>query len=829
MKFLKNLATAFFLLALALGSTKSWCQDSAITVDLSHPGPKISPTLYGIFFEEINHAGEGGLYAELIRNRSFGEQTEGWSLHTAGSAHATMALDTANPLNDANKTSLRIDILRAARKSPVSLQNDGFWGISVKAGEKYNLSFFARSTGATSPFEVRLQGPDGKIYASDTITGIGPDWKRFTTTFQSSGTEPKAHLSLVATHPDSVWLQTVSLFPADTFKGRPNGMRADIASMLADLHPAFLRFPGGCYVEGGNYLRNAFRWKDTVSDIAARPGHLNDMWSYWSSDGLGYHEFLQLAEDLGAEPLFDVNVGMSHKEVEPMDHMDMWVQDALDAIEYANGPVTSKWGALRAKNGHPAPFNLKYMEIGNENAGPNYEARYPLFYKEIKEKYPYMILIANTLVKSSPMDIVDNHIYATPEQLRDAANTYDTWDRTSKPKVFVGEYANNNGVGFGSLKGALSEASYMMGFERNADVVVMASYAPLLYNVNNHKWPVNLIGYDSAHVFGSPSYWVQSLFASNRGDVVLPLNLYTAKETINTADRGGITIGTRNSQAEFKDIKVSHGSEVLYASNFAKGASEWHTYNGDWQTVDGVLKQTSSDWFNIASVGSQDWRDYSLSLKFRKTGGEGEIDVSFHSAPNQIFGGDMRLVLGGFRGALASMFLRTEDGKRSMQRSPGTLQVGQWYDVRIDVAGAHAQIFIDGKPVIDVPNYYRPVTLSDLDATASLVQSSGDLILKVVNFTEQPQTAKIQLDGVAGVLPEGSETILTSSSVDDGNSIEQPLKVAPVTHSVSGLAPQFSRTFAPRSLTILRLKTSNAGSPNSVAASQAQLPQPSGN
>ena len=824
MKFLKNLAAAFFLLTIALGSTKGWCQGSAITVDLSHPGAKISPTLYGIFFEEINHAGEGGLYAELIRNRSFGEQTEGWTLKSSGSAHATMTLDTANPLNDANKTSLRVDIAHATKNSPVALQNEGFWGIAVKTGEKYNLSFYARATGfapaseSTGPtLQVRLEGPNGKIYASQAITGIGPEWKRFTASFQSTGTEPKAHLALVASHPGVLWFQTVSLFPTNTWKGRPNGMRADIASMLVDLHPAFLRFPGGCYVEGGNYLRNAFRWKTTVTDIADRPGHLNDMWSYWSSDGLGYHEFLQLSEDLGAEPLFDVNVGMSHKEVEPMDHMDMWVQDALDAIEYANGPVTSKWGALRAKNGHPAPFNLKYMEIGNENAGPNYEARYPLFYKAIKEKYPYMILIANTLVKS-PMDIVDNHIYATPEQLRDAANTYDTWDRVSKPKVFEGEYANNNGVGFGSLKGALSEASYMMGFERNADVVVMASYAPLLYNVNNHKWPVNLIGYDSAHAFGSPSYWVQSLFARNRGDVVLPLNLHTEKEAINTADRGGITIGTRNSQAEFKDIKVSNGSQLLYSSNFAKGASEWHTYNGDWQTEDGVYKQTSSDWFNIASVGSQDWRDYSLSLKFRKTGGEGEIDVSFHSAPNQIFGGDMRLVLGGFRGALASMFLRTEDGKRSMQRAPGTLQVGQWYDVRIDVAGAHAQIFIDGKPVIDVPNYYRPVTLSNLDATASLVQSSGEVILKVVNFTEQPQTAKIQLDGVAGILPEGSETVLTSASVDDGNSIELPLKVAPVTHSVSGLAPRFSRTFAPRSLTILRLKTAQAGTANSTEA-----------
>jgi hypothetical protein len=199
-----------------------------------------------------------------------------------------MALDTANPLNDANKASLRLDIARAAKNAPVALVNEGFWGIAVKAGEKYNLSFFARATASTGPLQVRLEGPDGKIYARQTIAGIGPEWTRFTASFQSTGTEPKAHLALVASRPGTLWLQTVSLFPANTFKGRTNGMRSDIASMLAGLHPAFLRFPGGCYVEGGNYLRNAFRWKDTVSGIADRPGHLNDMWSYWSSDGLGY-------------------------------------------------------------------------------------------------------------------------------------------------------------------------------------------------------------------------------------------------------------------------------------------------------------------------------------------------------------------------------------------------------------------------------------------------------------------------------------------------------------------------------------------------------------
>jgi len=813
----RNVSVVFCLLALALGSSTGWCQPSGITVDVSHPGAKISPLLYGIFFEEINHAGDGGLYAELIRNRSFAEKTtEGWSLETTGAASASMALDTSKPLNDANKTALRVEISRADRDGTAAVINEGYWGIALEKGERYELSFYARATGLNGTLEARLQGPDGKVYGAQTISGIGSEWKRYAASFESSGTEPKARLALVASAPGTIWLDTVSLFPAKTWKGRPNGMRPNLAQMLADLKPGFMRFPGGCYVEGGDYLRNAFRWKTTVTDIADRPGHLNDTWGYYSTDGLGFHEYLQLAEDLGAEPLFTVNVGMAHRESEPMERMNMWVQDALDAIEYANGPVTTKWGALRAQNGHPAPFNLKYIEIGNENGGPNYEARYPLFYKAIKDKYPNITLIANTLVKS-PMDIVDNHIYSSPEQMRDATSTYDSWDRAGKPKVFVGEYANNNGVGTGNLKGALSEAAYMIGFERNADVVLMASYAPLFYNVDDHRWPVNLIGYDSAHVFGTPSYWVQWLFAHNRGDVVLPINLQVEKDKIAVAaDRGGISLGTMNSQAEFKDVKVSSGAQVLYFSNFSTGASEWRTYNGTWATQDGVYKQTAPDWLARASVGSDDWQDYSLTVKARKTAGDGPVSISVRTGLRPGRGGVVMLNLGGTAGTLASFDRWALGEMKSMGSVPGTLELNRWYDIRIDVTGPHAQVFIDGKPAIDVPNFYREMTLSHLEATASLVQTSGEVIIKVVNFTEQPQTTSIKPDGASGIESEGTETVLTSASLEDENSIEQPRKVAPVTNNVSGLGPQFTRTFAPRSLTVLRLKTVKT----SVAARQ---------
>jgi alpha-L-arabinofuranosidase len=623
-------------------------------------------------------------------------------------------------------------------------------------------------------------------------------------TIESTGSDPNARLALAVSSTGTLWFDVVSLFPANTWKNRPNGMRADVAEMLAQLKPGFLRFPGGCYVEGGNFLRNAFRWKSTIGDISERPGHLNDMWSYYSSDGLGYHEYLQLAEDLGAEPLYTVNVGMAHRETEPMSRMNPWLQDALDAIEYANGPVTSKWGAVRAKNGHPVPFNLKYVEIGNENGGPDYEARYPLFYNAIKAKYPDMILIANTLVKS-PMDIVDNHIYSSPDQMREVANTYDAWDRTGKPKVFVGEYANNSGVGYGNLSGALSEAAYMIGFEHNADVVRMASYAPLFYNTNDPKWQVNLIGYDGTRVYGSPSYWVQWMFANNRGDVVLPLKLETAtKEKVIPVDHGGIALETRNGGAEFKDVKITSGSKLLYQSDFTKDSAGWNTFSGSWAIEDGTYKQSSTDWMTVSSIGSDDWRDYTVSLKLRKPAGEGSVAVAIRTSKRIGFGGAVTLTFGGRN--LASLGYWNLTGTKSLGSVSGTFEAERWYDVKIDVAGSRAQVWIDGQKAIDAPDFYHEFTLSPMEASASLDEKTGELILKVVNFSNQQQSTTIHLDGVAAVSSNGSETVLSSTDVTDENSLDQPRKVAPSTHTASGFAPEFTRAFAPNSLTILRTK-----------------------
>jgi alpha-L-arabinofuranosidase len=808
-----NSKPKLFLLALAGCGVLSG-QSATLTVDASRPGMPISPMLYGIFFEEINHAGDGGLYAEMVQNRTFEERTTaGWSLRTTGSAQGRMSLDTERPLNPANKTSLRVDAVAAGEDGGlVAVVNEGWWGMGIKKGEAYKLSFFARGSPAfRGDLEARLESAAGKVHAAQRISGLTPDWKRFALTLTSDAADPSARLSIVTSSPGTFWLDVVSLFPSDTWKNRFNGTRPDLAELLSDLKPAFLRFPGGCFVEGGNYLRDAFRWKTALGDIAERPGHENARWGYWSTDGLGLHEYLQFAEDLGAEPLYVPNVGVAHREAEPMDRMGDWVQEALDAIEYANGPVTSKWGGIRAKNGHPAPFNLKYVEIGNDIRNQNYIDRYPVFYKAIKARYPELHLIAATKVDDTPVEIIDHHLYCSPEKMRAAANRYDTYDR-KEPKVFEGEWATDRDVGKGNLKGALAEAAYMLGFERNADVVVMSSYAPLLYNVEDRTWPVNLIGFDSARAYGTPSYWMQWLFARNRGDVTLPTRVDSQTEKIGAAiERGGIGVGTHGSQAEFRDIRVTQGDRTLFSSDFSGNSPEWRTFQGDWQRRNGsyaqVSRNTERDMTGtvvdfLAYAGDPNWTDYTVSLRARRIAATGDFVVMFRAKDNRNSWFALHV---GSSGAYIERNYE-QIATRLPGSSPLAIETGRWYQVRIDVQGPRIQSFLDGKPLVSVDNGYSPIELPTMVAGATRLENSGEILLKVVNFLDKAQRAAVRLDGVSSVAPEGTETVLSSASQEDENSLDQPKRVAPVSRHVAGLSRQFDYTFAANSVTFLRIR-----------------------
>ena len=541
----------------------------SIDIDAAAPGTPVSPTLYGAFFEEINRAGDGGLYAEMLQNRSFEDAPEpvAWTLLKPANADAAWAVDASHPLNPNNPHSLRLDI-RSTGGGRVGIANSGFkgtpltekeatdkavadWlpkfaeaaakstdGLHLRAGAEYRLTFYARAApGWNGPLTATLERPDGPVLATAPVAGPGAEWGKFAVILKPLADETNARLVLGARSAGTLWLDMVSLFPQVTFKGRENGLRPDLAGMMAGLHPAFLRFPGGSFVEG-LMLADAYRWKRTLGDLAARPG-FQGIWGYRSTDGLGFHEYLQLCEDLGAAPLYVANCGMSEKEFATPEQMRSWVQDAVDAVEYANGPVTSQWGALRAKAGHPAPFHLRYVEIGNENGmdyfwgGGNkaqYRERYLPIYQALKAKYPEILTIANCRI-DAPTEILDEHYYNDAAWFQSHATLYDHYDRKG-PKIYVGEYAVTKSCGNGNLKAALGEAAFMTGLERNADVVAMSCYAPLFANPAWKRWNPDAVFFNAAQVYGTPSYHVQAMFAANRADVSLPLKLKGPADTL---------------------------------------------------------------------------------------------------------------------------------------------------------------------------------------------------------------------------------------------------------------------------------------------------------
>jgi len=612
-------------------------KEAMITVEVNKPGHKISPMLFGIFFEDINLSADGGIYPEFVRNRSFedADTLENWKFVSAdGKSSASVskadvyARPPVPPLNAFNRKSVCVKANGAFK-----LVNDGYWGMNIAQGGSYSFRLAARAIeGFNAPLTVRILSSKGEELASSDIRGFDAGWKYYSVKLMASGSDPKAHLEISSEGNGTLYLDMVSLMPDQTWMN--HGLRVDLAEALDSLHPKFLRFPGGCWVEGDDFA-HMNHWKNTIGNTDTRTPLWN-IWGYNATNRLGYHEYLQLAEDLGAEPVFCINAGISHREVIPLDRMGQWVQDALDAIEYANGPENSVWGSLRAKNGHPKPFNLKYIEIGNENGQAPYAERWLLFTKAIQSKYPDIQLIANEWAGSHPQEpmpeIVDEHYYNNPEWFIWNANKYDSYDRKG-PKIFVGEYAVTENTGKGNLRGAIGEAAWMTGMERNSDVVMMGSYAPLFCNANHKAWPVNLINFDSYRWYGLPSYYVQQMFANNQGTVSLPVKLEGARAIKAPYSSGRIGLGTWNNAAEFKDVKVvSPDGKILFESDFSKNIDNWTKIGrGEWSVQDGVLRQSAIAPNVTAFVGDTSWTDYTITLKARKLSGENGFQIYFHN------------------------------------------------------------------------------------------------------------------------------------------------------------------------------------------------------
>ena len=525
-----------------------------LTVQADKPGPHISPTMWGVFFEDINFGADGGLYAELVKNRSFEfpDPLMGWIKLCPSLAKGELSIQTEAPLNARNPHYLRI---QSEGTAPFGISNEGFRGIGLRSDETYDFSAQIRAPYGAPRLLIQLVGEDGAVLAQAKLEDFAPStWKKYTTTLTPNAQESKARLNVILENKGAVDLDMISLFPRHTWKDRPGGLRADMVQLLADLRPGFIRFPGGCIVEGSQ-LDRRYQWKNTIGPIEERELIVN-RWNYefihrptpdyFQSFGLGFFEFFQLCEDIGSEPLPILNCGMACQfnsgELCPLEQLEPFIQDALDLVEFANGPADSPWGAKRAAMGHPEPFHLKMMGVGNEQWGPQYIERYARFAKALKAKYPEIMLISASgpspdddrfkflwsKLRELQADIVDEHCYANPSWFFANTHRYDHYDRNG-PKVFMGEYAAQS-VGVVSVKNrntlecALAEAAYMTGLERNADVVRMASYAPLFANAQAWQWTPDMIWVNSLQSFGTPSYYAQMLFSRNRGTVVLPVS-----------------------------------------------------------------------------------------------------------------------------------------------------------------------------------------------------------------------------------------------------------------------------------------------------------------
>lgn len=666
-------AVLSFVCALSLLAAQSALAQT-ITVQADRPGADIPATLFGLFFEDINFGADGGLYPERVKNRSFEfpEPLMGWKQLNPGDSKGVLQIydhgsvrdrnrdrgrgrDTGAGTDEANSHYLRIKV--SAPGKGFGLSNEGFRGVGVERGKEYAFSVTARNVEGRPTLRVSVEGADGKPLGETTVKGFGSGWRKHSAILRATGTDPKARLNLLVEGGGALDVDAVSLYPKETWGGRENGLRADLVRLLKEMQPGFLRFPGGCIVEG-RYLEQRYQWKTTIGEVDERRLIVN-RWNtefrhrltpdYYQSFGLGYYEYFQLAEDVGAEPLPIINAGMACQfnsgELAPLEDLGQYIQDAIDLIEFANAPANTPWGRRRAAMGHPKPFNLKMLGVGNEQWGPQYVERYQLFAKALKAKYPNIMLVSS----SGPFpdgeeftflwanwrelgaEIVDEHYYRPPQWFRENVHRYDDYPRNG-PKVFAGEYAAQS-VAIASPDNrnnwecAVSEAAFVTGLERNADIVRMSSYAPLFGHVEAWQWTPNLIWFDNLRAYGTPNYYVQKLFATNRGTRVLP-------------------------------------------------------------------------------------------------------------------------------------------------------------------------VLLDGSPKNG---------RDDLFASAALDERTGEIILKVVNTSRSAREARVNLAGAAGVKPTGRAFVLSSTDLKAENSLDEPTRIAPVERPLSVPGGEFAHTFAPYSLTVLRV------------------------
>ncbi|WP_405610775.1 alpha-L-arabinofuranosidase C-terminal domain-containing protein [Streptomyces sp. NBC_00076] len=815
-----GLTATAFLVAAGLVPAPAHAEDVtdyAITVDPATKGAKIDDTMYGVFFEDINRAADGGLYAELVQNRSFEYSTADNSSYTPLTSWTVdgtaQVVDDGGRLNERNRNYLSL-------AAGSSVTNAGYnTGVHVDEGKKYDFSVWARATGGTT-LTVSLRDGDGTLATARKVAVRKSGWAKYTATFTATRTSSTGRLA-VASSADAA-LDMVSLFPRDTYRNEPNGLRKDLAEKVAALHPGFVRFPGGClvntgsmedYSEASGYQRErSYQWKDTIGPVEQRATNAN-VWGYNQSYGLGYYEYFRFAEDIGAMPLPVVPALVTgcgqNQAVDDEALLKRHIQDTLDLIEFANGPVTSTWGKKRARMGHPRPFHLTHLEVGNEENLPNeFFARFKQFRAAIEAKYPDVTVISNSgpddsgstfdtawqLNRDANVAMVDEHYYNSPQWFLQNNSRYDSYDRKG-PKVFLGEYASQGNA----FKNGLSEAAFMTGLERNADVVKLASYAPLFANEDYVQWRPDLVWFNNHASWNSANYEVQKLFMNNVGDRVVPSKA-TGTPSLLAPITGAVGLSTWATSAAYDDVKVTDADgKTLLTDDFSGDAAQWnHTGGGSWSVQDGQYVQTDTAAENtMVSAGDAGWHDYDLHVKATKKSGKEGFLVAFGVKDT---GNYYWWNLGGWNNTQSAVEQASDGGKSTLLSKAGSVETGRAYDIDIKVRGRQVTLYLDGKEwggfTDDKPaEPFRQVVTKD--------KKSGDLIVKVVNA--QSSAARTAID-LGGAKVASKAKVTTLAAAPDAVNTETSTTVAPVSSTFSGVADRFTYTFPANSVTFLRIK-----------------------
>ncbi len=759
--------------------------------------------LYGIFFEDINHAADGGLYGELVRNRGFEfcdtdnpsyDHFTAWERIMPTDCRGRISIQTDHPCSTKNPHYLVIDAMDPM--DGIGVRNLGYnSGIPLEEGHEYRFSMYAACDGRDAEIKVALESANGEEYCSQTITINSKEWKKHELLFAVGKTDYSSRLTVRLISSGRVYLDNISLFPKDTFMGRENGMRKDLAELLKDLKPKFMRFPGGCLVHDGSINADdhdsMYRWKNTVGDVKDRASKRNN-WVYNQTLGLGYYEYFQLCEDIGAKPLPVVPGGYDphHQRLVPIEQLDEWIQDALDLIEFANGDKTTKWGHLRCEMGHEKPFNLEYLGIGNEEVGEGFFERYPYFHKAIKEKYPDIKLINSAgpfvaggeyrrgwaSARENGSDLIDEHYYLSPEWFIANHHHYDRLPPWTKTKVFLGEYATWGNTWYN----ALAEASYMVGMERNAKNVALACYAPLFCNVDYKNWTPDMIWFDNHRAYATPNYYVQKLFMNNQGecgvesrvetDVVNEIRDYKTGNEI-------YLVPQPNTDVEYRDIKIYDGDDII-------------TY------PDTVLKSCDEP----VKIGEVKTNTYRLCMKAKMTSGIRGFLIWFDYADK---GNKRSWGIGGWQNMDCAICEDISGRNTCLDQFGYSVVKNEEYELMLDCANRNMTAYITHGNKSEITNRAKKTELVIEPIYCVASKENDEIIVKAVNLRDKGYDAQIILDCE---MSEARVYYMSGYAMDAENSFDEPEKVtiSEATATVKGNIIEYN--IPPESVCVFRIK-----------------------